>query len=86
MPQFPVTLKNKRGESRTAHDQASLVRYQFDGFKAPKNAAVEAFDPSKHSVGDVQAYLAGDISAAERQRVVAAETSGRNRPSIVNPS
>lgn len=56
---------------------------------APKNPTPDLFDPGKHSVDDVRAYLDGlDASDpekrdAELQRVVEAEKAGKNRPTLL---
>lgn len=39
-------------------------------------------DPANYTVAEVNAYLAGEISAEERERVVAAEKAGKNRTSV----
>lgn len=39
-------------------------------------------DPAEYSVQEVQAYLASDLDEAERQRVLDAEASGKERKSL----
>jgi hypothetical protein len=48
-------------------------------------AAVDPFDPGKHTVAEVLAYLNGldDDQAAEAQRVLAAEQAGKARQSLL---
>ncbi|HYF71325.1 MAG TPA: hypothetical protein VD864_00815 [Nocardioides sp.] len=48
-----------------------------------EETGAEAFDPSKHTVEEVEAYLA-TADEAERERVIAAEAEGKARKSIAN--
>jgi hypothetical protein len=49
---------------------------------AAVTAAVELFDPDVHTVVEVEEHLAY-ASVAERDRVLAAEKAGQDRPEIV---
>lgn len=55
----------------------------------PDTSTPEAFDPGKHTVEDVQAYLASldgsdpEKHDAEVQRVVEAEKAGKNRSTLL---
>jgi len=44
----------------------------------------DLWDPNKHGVDEVLDYLTGDISEDERQRVIAAERTGKARKGILN--
>lgn len=50
---------------------------------APEPGSVGAFDPSRHTVADVNAYLA-EQDDAEKARVVEAERSSQGRQGIVD--
>lgn len=49
---------------------------------ADESVEVEEFDPAKHSVKDVKAYLE-TADEAERERVLTAEKEGQARPTLV---
>jgi hypothetical protein len=63
-----------------ALDQLRLAKEE-EG--APEPGSVGAFDPSRHTVADVNAYLA-DQSDAEKARVIEAERSTQGRNGIVD--
>jgi len=44
----------------------------------------DLYDPSQHSVVEVNEYLDSDISEEERERVLAAEEAGKNRKGILS--
>lgn len=46
-------------------------------------APVDAYDPSKHSVPEIERYLT-DATDTERARVLAAEAEGKNRKTIAD--
>lgn len=83
MPQFPATYAHRDGRTRLVSGEADRVKATFEGFK-PSNpsASAEAFDPSKRTVAEVQAYLDGGIDAQERTRVLQAEAAGKNRSAL----
>ena len=61
-------------------ERAALIAHSM-GMARP--AAAEPFDPGKHTVAQVLAYLDTVGTDAEFQRVVEAEAAGKNRRSIV---
>jgi hypothetical protein len=63
-----------------ALDQLRLAKEE-EG--APEPGSVGAFDPSRHTVADVNAYLA-DQSDAEKARVIEAERSTQGRNGIID--
>jgi predicted alternative tryptophan synthase beta-subunit len=83
MSEFQTQVYRKGDKVRVATSPAEVVSAEFDGFKAEGVApAPELFDPSKHSVEEVQDHLA-TADDNENARVVAAEAAGKNRVSIV---
>ena len=47
-------------------------------------APEDEFDPTAHTVEEVEAYLAGELPGEERERVLAAEANGKARKSILS--
>jgi hypothetical protein len=60
-------------DGRTARRTPELVEEVTPG----------AYDPGEHTVDEVLAHLA-DVDQAERDRIVAAETAGKNRKGITD--
>jgi len=76
-----------RGDrSRIVYNSIDRVNAEYDGFKPQSVAKAEktdeTFDPSIHSVKEVQAYLA-TADDVETARVLSVEAAGQNRPSLV---
>lgn len=67
-------------DEATAGQLGASVWEPVEG-SAGTTAADGAFDPGKHNVDEVTAYLA-DADDDERARVIASETDGKNRKSI----
>lgn len=64
----------------TAEEQAAAAATEFHQAQV---AAGVVFDPSTHSVEEVNAYLAGDITDDERTRVLEAERAGKGRKTVL---
>lgn len=43
----------------------------------------DLFDPSAHNVEEVVAYIGSDVTDEERERVLSAEKSGKNRATVL---
>lgn len=54
-----------------------------EGDEEPEVVEEELFDPTEHTVVEVEDYLMGEITQEENNRVIAAEKLGKNRKGIV---
>lgn len=92
----PLTLEFKDGvattdETLSAGHKAYFKKLGFkvSGSRAPADTNDDGlFDPSKHSVDDVLAYLGvteghDPVTAGEYERVIEAEEAGKNRSTLL---
>jgi hypothetical protein len=56
----------------------------YDPEDEPAITEEDLWDPTDHTVDEVLDYLTGDVSDAERARVVAVERANKNRKGIVD--
>ena len=82
MPDTSYGTFTKDGFTRTASTVEAAVRFRFEGWQSVPDAA-DVFDPARHSVEDVKAYLAG-ADENERARVVDVERSGKARATLLD--
>lgn len=83
---FPVRLHHPdTGGETTAATRSSLRVLEARGWQLGTPPPDDQFDPSDHSVDEVNAHLA-NAAEAERQRVLDAEAAGKDRATVRTPS
>ncbi len=75
-----INVTDEKGQRLLAGGQFHPV--EDDETEPVENDDADLFDPSEHTVEDVQAHLA-DADEAETERVLDAERNGKNRSSLV---
>ena len=74
--------EQKREEQEDQNEKAAEAGADGDTQADADAEKTETFDPNKHSVKDVKAYLEG-ADEEERERVLTAEKEGQARPTLV---